>query len=335
MRATMKSYAAYALAAWLLTGSALAVAAQPSTRAGITQAASKQASTLPASTTQPTTGRAGPSQTNQWHGEVPVHLLAVGLIILGIWVFLICSRPQRLSLVRAPGRPNRLQLPHFALLYLVSLIPLSLLYLYYQHHLKMATPPPDKLALFGMMMQVIMIVICLLVAKRTFVFGLRNGLGLNLRHPVRDVVWAVLAVLALLPVVWTLDWASSWVMQGLGIEIRHHPAFDYLREIGWGPKVATMLGVVILAPLAEELMFRGILQSMLRSYHVAAWPTVAISSTLFVAAHMGVPHDVVPLLPLAIVLGYSYERCGRLVPSILIHALFNAVNVVIFMMGLG
>jgi membrane protease YdiL (CAAX protease family) len=74
---------------------------------------------------------------------------------------------------------------------------------------------------------------------------------------------------------------------------------------------------------------------MLRSYRIAAWPAVAISSTLFVLAHWGIPHDVVPLLPLAVVLGYSYERCGRLVPSILIHAIFNALMTVMFLAGLG
>jgi membrane protease YdiL (CAAX protease family) len=213
------------------------------------------------------------------------------------------------------------------------MIPASLVSLYYEYY-KIPMPTSAKLAALALT-QVTMIGVCLLVAKWTFVFGLRNGLGLNLRHPVRDVVWAVLAVLALYPAIWTLSWASSWVMHGMGQEIKSNPVFDYLEGFGWVGKAATIFGVVVLAPLAEELMFRGILQSMLRSYRVAAWPAVAISSTLFVLAHASVPHDVVPLLPLAVVLGYSYERCGRLVPSILIHSMFNAVMTVTFLIGLG
>jgi membrane protease YdiL (CAAX protease family) len=331
---TMKSFVAYALIAWLLTGSALAAAAQPSTRAGTTQTASKPASTLRATTTQSTTGRAGPNQASPWNEEVPVHLLAVGLIILGIWIFMICSKPQRLSLARAPGRPNHLQLAHFALVFLIFLIPGSLVSLYYQHYLKIPMPTSAKIAALELT-HVALIAACLLVAKWTFVFGVRNGLGLNLRHPVRDVVWAVLAVLALMPVIWTMSWAASWIMQGMGQKITANPIFDYLEAFGWGGKAATIFAVVIVGPVAEELVFRGIFQSMLRAYRVAAWPAIAISSALFVWMHMGVPHDVVPLLPLAIVLGYSYERCGRLVPSIVIHAMFNAVNVVIFLTGLG
>jgi membrane protease YdiL (CAAX protease family) len=284
--------------------------------------------------TQPTTRQAEVNQANRRDEGVSVHLLAVGLIVMGVWGFLICAKPQRLSLAHVPGRPNRLQVPHFALVFLVFMIPGALVSFYYQYYLKIPMPASARLAALGLT-QVTMIVACLLVAKWTFVFGLGNGLGLNLRHPVRDVVWAVLAVLALMPVIWTLSWASSWVIHGMGQEINHNPIFDYLEGFGWGGKVATMFGVVILAPLAEELMFRGILQSMLRSYRVAAWPAVAISSALFVLAHWGVPHDMVPLLPLAIVLGYSYERCGRLVPSILIHSMFNAVMTVTFLMGLG
>lgn len=331
----MKSYAAYALIAWLLTGSALAVAAQPSTRAGAAPSASKPATTTRATATQSTTRQSGTNQPSGRDEGFSVHLLAVGLIVMGVWVFLICTKPQRLSLAHAPGRPNRLQVPHFALVFLVFMIPGSLVSLYYQHYLKAPMPAPINLAVLGLT-QAAVIVACLLVAKWTFVFGLGNGLGLNLRHPVRDIVWAVLAVLALMPVIWTLSWASSWVMHGMGQEtIRVNPVFDYLRDFGWGGKAATVFGAVILAPFAEELMFRGILQSMLRSCRVAAWPAIAISSALFVAMHTGVPHDVVPLLPLAIVLGYSYERCGRLVPSILIHAIFNTVSVVTFLMAVG
>ncbi len=40
------------------------------------------------------------------------------------------------------------------------------------------------------------------------------------------------------------------------------------------------------------------------------------------------PADVLPLLVFGIVLGYSYERCGRLIPAIIIHAIFNAIAVV-------
>ena len=330
----MKSYAAYALIAWLLTGSALAVAARPSSQVGAASSASSPATALRATTMPSTTRQSEANQANQRDDGVSVHILAVGLIVITIWVFLICTRPQRLSLARAPGRPNRLQVPHVALVFLIALIPGSLVSFYYQYYLKISMPTSAKLAVLALT-QVTIIVACLLVAKWTFVFGLRNGLGLNLRHPVRDVVWAVLAVLALMPVIWTLTWASSWVMHEMGQEINHNPVFDYLGGFGWGGKAATMVGVVILAPLAEELLFRGMLQSMLRSYRVAAWPAVAISSTLFVLAHWSVPHDVVPLLPLAVVLGYSYERCGRLVPSILIHSMFNAVMTVSFLMGLG
>ncbi len=135
----MRSFAGYAFIASLLTGFALSAAAQTSTRAQSAPAASQTATSARAAATPSATGPVEAGSRNQ---ELPVHLLAVGVIILGVWVFLIGSRPQRLSLARAPGRPNRLQLPHFALVFLVCMVPGSLFYFYCQHYLKDPASPP-------------------------------------------------------------------------------------------------------------------------------------------------------------------------------------------------
>ena len=47
---------------------------------------------------------------------------------------------------------------------------------------------------------------------------------------------------------------------------------------------------------------------------------------MFTAIHIPYWHTLPSLFALSIALGYNYERTGRLLPPLLIHALFNAVN---------
>lgn len=83
---------------------------------------------------------------------------------------------------------------------------------------------------------------------------------------------------------------------------------------------------VVLAPFYEELLFRVILQGALQSRFS---PAVAIgtSSVIFAGVH-GVP-DSLPLLPLALILGYVYYRRHSYAAVVLLHALFNAFNLLL------
>jgi membrane protease YdiL (CAAX protease family) len=66
------------------------------------------------------------------------------------------------------------------------------------------------------------------------------------------------------------------------------------------------------------------------------WLPILISSLLFAAAHFGYGPEPVPLFFLALVLGYVYQRTHRIVPGIVIHAMFNGFTMVIlWRMALG
>ena len=49
------------------------------------------------------------------------------------------------------------------------------------------------------------------------------------------------------------------------------------------------------------------------------------------AAHAGQGLAFVPLFPFSLVLGFIAQRTGSIVPCILLHALFNAVSVVLLL----
>ncbi len=86
------------------------------------------------------------------------------------------------------------------------------------------------------------------------------------------------------------------------------------------------LAAVMLAPLAEELMFRVIIQGWLQS-RVRPALAIAASAILFSAIH-GFP-DAIGLLPLAVILGYVYYRTHSYLAVIALHALFNAFSLAV------
>lgn len=87
---------------------------------------------------------------------------------------------------------------------------------------------------------------------------------------------------------------------------------------GWS--VAT---AVVLAPILEEWLFRGIVQPPA----VAKWGAfrgILVSAALFGVIHL-MPMQVINAFFVGLVLGYLYYKTGSLVPVILLHALNNGV----------
>lgn len=58
------------------------------------------------------------------------------------------------------------------------------------------------------------------------------------------------------------------------------------------------------------------------------WTPILFSSAAFALAHLGHGTDPIPLFPLAVILGYTYQRTHRILPSIVTHALFNSATVI-------
>jgi len=95
-------------------------------------------------------------------------------------------------------------------------------------------------------------------------------------------------------------------------------------------RVLAVASLVFLGPLAEELVFRGVLlRSLLRGHGTSA--AVWISAAAFAALHLLDPSAwlVTPLLlVLGVVLGYQTVTTGRLGRAVAMHAGFNLVTVV-------
>ena len=91
--------------------------------------------------------------------------------------------------------------------------------------------------------------------------------------------------------------------------------------------VASVAVVCVLAPIAEEFLFRGFMFSALRNW-AGPWPAALLTGLLFGGIHLDPDRPVAFLLPLAflgVLLCLVYWRTGSLYPCIALHALNNAI----------
>ena len=119
-----------------------------------------------------------------------------------------------------------------------------------------------------------------------------------------------------------LTFSMSVVIEPL-LELFPEEQFAPLQQLvgmgGW-----MMLTSVVVAPVMEEIFFRGILQESITRKR-GPIVGVLITSTIFAAAHYTVPPQALNAFCVSLVLGYVYARSGSLVPVILIHAINNAI----------
>jgi membrane protease YdiL (CAAX protease family) len=101
-----------------------------------------------------------------------------------------------------------------------------------------------------------------------------------------------------------------------------------------GSVVALGLVAVVLAPISEELMFRGLL---LRSFmrRTSFWPAALLSTALFGLLHTYEAGSVAGAITLACSVGvvglgncYLVRITGRLAPAMMLHASFNALALI-------
>ena len=152
--------------------------------------------------------------------------------------------------------------------------------------------------------------------------GIRDAAGrLGVRgfKPLSGLGWTIVAYLLFLGFtgVWFLivgDQTEQQVLQDIGAEK--------------DTVVLVLQGVLVvgLAPISEELFFRGFLFGGLRG-RLSFWPAALISGIFFGSIHLlgGSIEVIPPLAAFGVLLAWLYERTGSLGPPMLMHALQNAI----------
>jgi membrane protease YdiL (CAAX protease family) len=142
----------------------------------------------------------------------------------------------------------------------------------------------------------------------------------------RAILLGILLAALFLPVGLGLQAASAEIMQRLGQEGPPQQAVVALENAqSWGTRAYLIGFAVLIAPVAEEILFRGVLYAGIKQF---GFPRFALWSTalVFAAIHMTAA-IFLPLVALGLALAWLYDRTDNLLAPIAAHAFFNAANV--------
>jgi membrane protease YdiL (CAAX protease family) len=87
-----------------------------------------------------------------------------------------------------------------------------------------------------------------------------------------------------------------------------------------GAFAANLVALAVVAPVVEELMFRGLGQSLLR--FLGRVPAMVVVGVAFGVDH-GLVEGLLVLIPFGIALAWLRDRTDSVLPGILVHAVFN------------
>ena len=121
---------------------------------------------------------------------------------------------------------------------------------------------------------------------------------------------------------------SEWLLEQLDVEMSEsvQHVFEQIMSTPVG-----YVAIGLLAPLAEEMVFRGailrvLLQVFDRRWH---WLPIVISAVLFGAVHGNMAQFLHAML-LGLLLGWLYYRTDSIVPGVVLHWVNNSIAYVIF-----
>lgn len=103
---------------------------------------------------------------------------------------------------------------------------------------------------------------------------------------------------------------------------------------GWAAAVM-VVGAFVLAPLCEELVFRGLLQPAITAWSGQPWRSILLCAVAFGMFHYPLVHSIPALTLFGIALGYVYARTRSLTLCVLIHAVFNGKTLLWIALGAG
>jgi membrane protease YdiL (CAAX protease family) len=141
---------------------------------------------------------------------------------------------------------------------------------------------------------------------------------------------ACAALIATAPFIFGLKWLSDAVLARLHWKVDQEPAVELMLGAHLWMKAYMVFFAVVLAPLAEEFFFRGLLFSTARRFgwRKTGWIGVSL---LFALVHFNAP-TFLPLFVLALAFTWLYEKTDGLLAPVLAHCLFNSANLVLLLL---
>jgi membrane protease YdiL (CAAX protease family) len=165
----------------------------------------------------------------------------------------------------------------------------------------------------GLVQFLVLLGLMLLVARgqpKREVFALR-----------RPDLWRRAAVLALTVAIVIVAVAAATA------PVLHPDKEQGLTPTHWEPAhagafAANFVVVGLLAPIVEELTFRGLGYTLLERF--GRWPAILLAGVAFALAH-GLVQALPPLIVFGTCLAYLRSKTGSVYPGMILHALYNSL----------
>jgi len=179
----------------------------------------------------------------------------------------------------------------------------------------------------NIVLEIALIVLMLILAEKLFARGTK-GFGIMCVPVPVDAAMAAVNLLAVFPLIFgglAITLAVGRFFSGPEFNLEVHQSLETLTDAGDGLRIMIFAFAVLVVPAFEELLFRGFLQTSLRSMSDKPWVGIVLTSLFFSVLHP--PTHIPALFMLSCGLGYAYERSGSLFRPILMHVSFNGFNV--------
>jgi len=160
----------------------------------------------------------------------------------------------------------------------------------------------------------------------------RSSLGLTRGSTPRMLGLSVLLYLAAVPFILFYGWLYLILLNRLGYDFYRQEVMDvFFMPMSRWMRGAVFFVATVVAPVFEEVMFRGILFPWtVRRF--GFWPGVSLVSLFFAGMHLHLP-SFAPLLLLSAMLCVACARTRSLWVPVGMHACFNAVSIISLMLG--
>ncbi len=157
---------------------------------------------------------------------------------------------------------------------------------------------------------------------------LREAFGIDVRRLPANAGLGAALYPAVLPAVAAAAFLARLVLQRMGMDAEPQEVLRLMVDRGAGPMRFYLIALgIVIAPIAEEVLFRGIVFPVLIRHTGTAWALLA-SAGVFAALHMNLA-AAAPLFVLGLAFGLAYLYTGSLAVPIVLHAVFNGVSIVV------
>jgi membrane protease YdiL (CAAX protease family) len=152
-----------------------------------------------------------------------------------------------------------------------------------------------------------------------------TSLGFTTRNWKSDVIIGLKHYLIVLPVIIIAGIVVDFVLRMFGIAPEQQDIINkILNEDSFGVLAFMFFFGMLAAPVVEELLFRGFLQSAVRTTF-GKLKAILISGFLFALIHLNA-HVFLQIFILGLLLAYLFEKTGSLIAPITVHVCHNTAT---------